>query len=946
MGALGVTSSLISARWEFLDYPFPFCLAIPWQNACGCPVSEVEQHVFDVTTWPENPVVEHGGSLWLNCSTSCQEADAKGGLETSLIKEWRDNGTGWAAFQLVNITEWASATECSFSCYGEHKSARANIVVYQIPEQVALDPVPVMEVGRVYNLTCWVANVAPIRNLTVTLHKGKEKLHEEAFEMHGAPEASDVVVAYAITVQQEDHRKEVTCHATLDLRPHGPLLEKTSLSKVLRVFDFAVDPQLHASHYVEADSNMTVQCDVVRAFPVEEAQFDLTLGEERLNTSISVSGFPEPSLEIHPPQTLANSPVTITCDAPAFQPSSISLQLKNASGKILASGDQAPLQFNLKAQEEDDGREFICQVELTIGGDKITKRTSANLTVFYVPGMDESTCPSSPTWVEGTPQVLHCMAKGNPKPSVICTKDGLARNMEREEQVNRSHAGLYNCTATSELGSSSRTVTVHVEYEPQLDESNCPSNQTWLEGSLQKLSCQADGIPVAEVSCMKDGNVYDTRKAQNVTQNHAGVYRCNATNPHGSSSRMVTIQVEYEPEMDDSSCPQNWTWTAGEEQMFTCFAWGNPEPVVECTKDGIAYSPGIVQAVTREYTGSYTCTATNMHGSSTRAVNIQVEYKPQMDEASCPSNWTLVEETLPTFACRAEGVPTPEVVCTKDGMPFYLGHGEEIPIYNGTLWCNATNRHGTVAKTIMIAVETKPKMDETSCPSNQTWLEGTLQALTCKANGTPTPLVFCMKEGATEDFRSERNVSRNDSGLYRCKATNGHGTESWMVNVQVEYRPVISTLAVSASLPIRRGDNVSITCQADGSPAASYTWKVPQASNLNYASNSSTVSIVGADGQNSGVYECTARNKHGQQHSQVEIQVEDHWLYIVVVIAIAGATMLVLGGMAGVIYYLKSTACKKGEYNVRDAENSTEATCLNRERPCDGDIYGIQLTRT
>lgn len=56
--------------------------------------------------------------------------------------------------------------------------------------------------------------------------------------------------------------------------------------------------------------------------------------------------------------------------------------------------------------------------------------------------------------------------------------------------------------------------------------------------------------------------------------------------------------------------------------------------------------------------------------------------------------------------------------------------------------------------------------------------------------------------------------------------------------------------------------------------------------------------------------------------------------------------MLVLGGMVGVIYYLKSTACKKGEYNVRDAENSTEATCLNRERACDGDIYGIQLTRT
>lgn len=87
--------------------------------------------MFDVTIWPEKPVVEHGGSLWLNCSTSCQEADARGGLETSLMKERKDNGTHWAVFQLVNITEWASATECSFSCYGEHKSVQANIMVYR-----------------------------------------------------------------------------------------------------------------------------------------------------------------------------------------------------------------------------------------------------------------------------------------------------------------------------------------------------------------------------------------------------------------------------------------------------------------------------------------------------------------------------------------------------------------------------------------------------------------------------------------------------------------------------------------------------------------------------------------------------------------------------------------------------------------------------------------------
>lgn len=87
-------------------------------------------------------------------------------------------------------------------------------------------------------------------------------------------------------------------------------------------------------------------------------------------------------------------------------------------------------------------------------------------------------------------------------------------------------------------------------------------------------------------------------------------------------------------------------------------------------------------------------------------------------------------------------------------------------------------------------------------------------------------------------------------------------------------RPAIAILTVSGSLPIRRGENITLTCQADGSPAASYTWRLPNASNVIFIGNNSTVIIVHADGQNNGVYECTASNKHGQQHSQVEIQVE------------------------------------------------------------------------
>lgn len=85
------------------------------------------------------------------------------------------------------------------------------------------------------------------------------------------------------------------------------------------------------------------------------------------------------------------------------------------------------------------------------------------LHVADVPEMDGFTCPSNRTWVEGTQQMLHCLAKGNPKPSVACTKDSITHNVEKEEWVNQSHTGTYNCTAANDLGSSTKTVTILVE---------------------------------------------------------------------------------------------------------------------------------------------------------------------------------------------------------------------------------------------------------------------------------------------------------------------------------------------------------------------------------------------------------------------------------------------------------------------------------------------------
>ncbi|KAG8129962.1 hypothetical protein E2320_016635 [Naja naja] len=431
-----------------------------------------------VEIWPPNPVVKFGGSLNLNCTSNCEDI----GIESAYTKEMDPIGKHF--FSAI----WTIGQPA----------------LCAMLTGIELDPVPEMEVGKQYNLICRVLGVAPIRDLTVTLLKGEEQLVVEAFKDHTQLEAGVVVVNYRIRAQQNDYNKTITCQTSLDLRPAGPLLTNTSHGISLQTFDFAKAPLLHTDLFLEAGTLMKVTCEAPEVSPANEATFDLrfagksltfittvmgglasaqaeiassSVGDHELICTVSlgpvtknvtktvnVFAIPKLILQIGSSEAVVNQTVNITCSADGSASPGFKMQITDAA-KTLASGNvnEHFLQHAMIAQQEDNEREFICQVILIIDGHAKERNVSQNLTVFYAPQMDDSSCPQTWTWKEGSTTTLTCSALGNPTPTVQCWKDGRRYNIGRPQLIQREHDGIYQCNATNQYGFDVRDVTIHVE---------------------------------------------------------------------------------------------------------------------------------------------------------------------------------------------------------------------------------------------------------------------------------------------------------------------------------------------------------------------------------------------------------------------------------------------------------------------------------------------------
>uniref|UniRef100_A0A8C3UKJ3 Ig-like domain-containing protein n=1 Tax=Catharus ustulatus TaxID=91951 RepID=A0A8C3UKJ3_CATUS len=380
---------------------------------------------------------------------------------------------------------------------------------------------------------------------------------------------------------------------------------------------------------------------------------------------------------------------------------------------------------------------------------------------------------------------------------------------------------------------------------------------------------------------------------------------------HGRSIATLSAQ-EFNCERPRiTSEPQDVDVLLGNTVYFTCRAEGNPKPAIiwlhnnnkidmkdddrlNLLQDGTL----MIQNTKESDKGVYQCMAKNIAGEvKTQEVVLRYFGSPSKPTFVIqPQNTEVLIGESVTLECGVSGHPQPRVSWT-------LGTGSPLPqdsrftitssgglfIQNvtfsdqGQYNCNASNSEGSIQATARIIVQDSPRF--LVVPTDQTVTEGQSVDFPCSAEGHPPPVITWTRAGgplpsdrrhsvlSTGTLRVGR-VALHDHGQYECHAISAIGVASLTV-FPCTVIPVF--LHPPQDLVAETGQDVSISCAAQGDPRPTITWvkegiQITESGKF-HVSQDGTLSIQDLGVADQGRYECIARNPFGFTSSAMQLTI-------------------------------------------------------------------------
>ncbi|KAM4662543.1 hemicentin-2 [Discoglossus pictus] len=592
----------------------------------------------------------------------------------------------------------------------------------------------------------------------------------------------------------------------------------------------------------------------------------------------------------------------------------------------------------LKLQEvqEEDAGEYTCVASNEAG-------TSSDVIQVEVGTPPQFTDFPLDVEVEvGESVMLTCSADGNPPPQVTWSRqdegqvlpsanteimDSPGSNTVHLKIARPEDTGVYVCEARNPFGWVQAEILLSVTGLVAPEVAVAPSEVTVLEGHSVSLPCTImAGNPLPVQRWFKDSGSLQLQWRHSIDgqgglhiepamKEDAGKYVCDVTNAASSTNHTVLLHVHVLPTILPG--PTEYTTQEGRAISLSCDARGHPAPVVTWAKGEEALSQEspnyhvnrdgslLIPLPSGADAGHYTCTVTNLAGTTRREIHLLVHTKPRISvngshDVSVPIHVVAALGMEITLPCEVQGLPLPVVSWKKDSLPlpiisarhhllpsWSLRLSELRVMDSGYYTCTASNRAGNTSLTYVLEVQVPPRVHPG--PKVLKTLLGRKLALPCVAYGDPMPSLSWYKDGIAlrvgdqdslpgpDGTISVLEVQLSDSGNYRCVASSSGGEDSLEFRLEVLEPP---SFAEGSDVLLEKVANepVVMTCPVHGTPTPQIRWlkngvfltaNLPGVAQLG---NGSLLIELALPSQ-SGDYICLATNEAGSARRKTKLVV-------------------------------------------------------------------------
>ncbi|GIY13520.1 hypothetical protein CDAR_68362 [Caerostris darwini] len=527
--------------------------------------------------------------------------------------------------------------------------------------------------------------------------------------------------------------------------------------------------------------------------------------------------------------------------------------------------------------------------------------------------------------LSGDPVYLTCEASGHPSPLIIWHRNSILIQDKEDMKIlsdgtlhfpsaNASHSGTYKCLAENEAGSQEAVRNLLVLTLPEIAE-DIPDTYDVVQAQPIVLQCSADGSPSPTIAWEHNGvsiDLYNPRykvfpsgdlHISLAQSSDIGTYTCIAKNEAGSATKNVDLIVLVPPTVKING-PSFIVAIKGRNVALSCSAKGFPPPHINWQRNGVPITGAsnsetnklYIENIQPEHSGTYVCVAANSVGRDHQSLIVEVHVPPVI--TTLPKSQDIsVGDTL-SLICEASGYPFPSVTWllnnTQVTGAIHSAFGRsKLLVENagkedeGTYICLAQNAAGERKAAAAVRVRTPPIIVDSSGVKNVK-LKDTV-VLDCLVKGDPSPNIIWIKNGQQLELNHRiqlitngslfiYNSSDQDSGQYKCVASNDFGLAEQVAELVVRSKPKF--IIEPHNSKAAEGSNVHLDCRVYGEPKPTVTWAkdgLPfQKSDRVIILPNNTLKIIAVQISDEGIYSCISNNSLGSVVADAEISVQVH----------------------------------------------------------------------